>query len=144
MNTACVLVANASRARLYTVPKAKLLNGHCSSLSLLAELEHPESRKMDSELTTDRYGSCTHNSMINGCDPKKHEADNFAREIVHCLEEAANQKKFDEIIVTAPPQFHGMLNSHLNSLRKRVTVDIKKDYTQDNEKQIIDHLRDFL
>ena len=61
------------------------------------------------------------------------------------LESARISGNFDELIVIAPPHFHGLLNSHFNGhVSTLISLNIKKDYTKANEKQLLGYLDEHL
>lgn len=147
MNTRTwILVADASRARIFSVPhKASLFKGTGKELELVDELEHQESREMDSELVSDKPGKFGKAMFIEPTDPKKHEEDIFALQLARILSKAHIENHYHELIFIAPPGFMGMLNKHLtDDLKKCVDLKIEKDYTRLNEKDIVKHLQDYL
>ena len=141
MTLAWILVANASLARLYAIPKAKLFNGSCK-LSLVKEFMHPESRLKTAELTSDISGN---QNFVESGDPKDQEAERFAKELADALETGRVSHKYEELIISAPPQFHGTLKKYINDkIQHLISVDIKKDYTKDNSKALVAHLQSYV
>ena len=140
MTTTWILVANASEARIFTVNKLKFLNGE-EKLKSVREFMHPSSRKKDTEIVSDKLGRYKEGSFVEPTDPKKHEAENFAREIVNTLEAARVANSYDELILVVPAQFRGMMNKHLHvPLEQSIIKIIEKDYTKDSDKDLEEHL----
>ncbi len=125
-----ILVANASEARFYSSPKAKLLNGD-AHLSEVTTCGHPESRMKGEELVSDRPGHNGHGTFVEPLEPKKIEADLFAKQLASTLETGRVANKFDEIILVAPGHFQNLLKQHSNQqLHNMINVAIDKDYTK--------------
>ncbi|ABX77944.1 host attachment protein [Coxiella burnetii] len=85
-----IVVANASKAKIFAVNKIKFLTGK-HNLELIKEYTHPESRMRDVEIASDRLGhfhakSRGSGSFVEQTNPKKYEAESFAREVVNDLE----------------------------------------------------------
>ncbi|RDI37973.1 host attachment protein [Aquicella lusitana] len=149
-----VLVADSTKARIYTTYKAKLFmpQANENDLKLLNEYKHPESRKHDSQLVSDNsgryrateFGSDTYDPPT---DPKRYEEDRFAFQLSKVLHEAYLENEFEQLILIASPVFMGMLNKHIsraNGLQKSVAITIEKDYTSLNERQLVKQLQEHL
>ncbi len=140
MTTTWIVVANASRGRLYENA------GIGKGLTLLSEFEHPESRMKNGDLVSDRPGYMQsvgngHGSRQPATEPKQHEAEQFAHEIARVLESGRNQNKYERLILVASPSFLGLLKSKLpDQVRGTVSDTIEKDYTQVTEKELAKHL----
>ncbi|ABS76626.1 host attachment protein [Coxiella burnetii] len=141
-----IVVANASKAKIFAVNKIKFLTGK-HNLELIKEYTHPESRMRDVEIASDRLGhfhakSRGSGSFVEQTNPKKYEAESFAREVVNDLESGRMADLFQDIILVAPPPFHGLLNKCLNpQLENKIALVIEKDYTKDNDKELEKHLK---
>ena len=135
-----ILVANASLARLYENL------GPNKGLRLVKELIHPESRRKNSELVTDRAGSMASGSAAHGSAqpqtmPKAHEAKLFAHEIAHEFYKGRTRNAFERAIVFAPPAFMGLLNHVIDSPTAQLISDrFEKDYTKSPEPQLRERL----
>src|SRR3989344_9647078 len=121
-NTTWIVVADAGKARIFSALKVRLFNSaNPKDLKLISEHAHAESRKMDSELVTDRqghFGSSRQGHFGSGTfaeptDPKRHQEEIFAHEITKILGHAHNENKFHDLILIAPPTFMGLLNKYL-------------------------------
>lgn len=145
-NSTWILVADAGRARIFSAIKTRLFtHTHPSELTLISEHEHSESRKMDSELVSDRQGHFGSGTFVEQTDPKRHQEDVFALELGKILQHACNENQLHDVILIAPPAFMGMLNKHLcQAVNKLVSLRIEKDYTRDNEQKLIQQLQGYL
>lgn len=131
----CVLVADASRARLY------LRNDSASKIKLVEEFEHPESRAKVIDLMADKPGrtsasgpqSHARSSQEYRTDPKQVEAQKFARELSRRLSALFVAHVFEDVVVAAPPKFLGLLRSALGTHHDHVSTCVvawhEKDYT---------------
>ncbi len=140
-----VLVANASRARLFEREQGT------GVLTLVEEREHPESRAKNADLVSDKPGrtfpGSTHTEragMEEPTIPKRHEAEVFARELADDLSRRHNEHTIGELVITAPPGFLGMLRgalgTHSNKVSDRVMLWLDKDYTQQDPRTIAERL----
>lgn len=130
-----VLVADGSRARLF----AK--TDDTSKFALIEAFDHPESRLKNSELMADKPGRTFASGPTNHArsakeyrtNPKRVEAEKFAREIRHRLATHLDGHAFDDLVIAAPPKFLGLLRSTLSTddnMLGRVIAWHEKDYTQ--------------
>lgn len=146
-----IVVADASRARIYSLPTATAPAAELSSLlTLEVELEHPESRLKTSELTAGKNGryldstSRASNSpggrnasdfgQRSGWEPPvsahEHEVEVFARKLIDVLDKARTTNRFDELVLIASPSFLGKLRLAMSPpLAKTVVHSVDKDLT---------------
>lgn len=144
-NKTWILVADASKARIFSTHKASLFNGDGKKISLVSEHEHPESRKRDREIASDRQGKFGSGTFVEPTDPKVHEEEVFAIELAKKLDKARSENHYHELIFIAPASFMGMLNKHLSpQLAKLINLSIEKDYTRFNENELVTHLQEYL
>ena len=151
MTITWILVANSSEAHLYESPKAKLFNGS-NSLNHVHDYSHPDSRKKRDELVSDkpgRYlnskGGSSASTYDEPTDPRDHETEIFAKEIADKLTDDFVHHRFQELIIAAPPQFHGMLNKYMkNNLIDAETIHIEKDYTKFTPKELVHQLQNYI
>ena len=150
-NRTWIVVADSGKARIFSALKARLFTNHdANELTLINEYAHADSRKMDSELVSDRQGHFGSSNFGSGnfseeTDPKRHQEDIFALEITRILSHAQNENKFHDLILIAPPAFMGMLNKHLtNETKKLISLRIEKDYTRHKEQQLVEQLQEYL
>lgn len=138
MKTKWIVLANASATYIYAV------NGKNSidAVELITKLEHPESRKKNRELVTDRPGHYQTNHATRGSysqhtDPKKIEMDNFAKEVADFLEQSNALGKYQSLIMIAGPNFYGLLMKHLHKpLHELIDKVIEKEIIINNEHEL--------
>lgn len=128
MKTTWVLVAESGRARIFA------WSPRTGRLSEMLDLVHPRSRHHPRDITTDLPGRSfdslggARHAMEPATDPKRHEAETFAREIAGHLERAGGQQRYEELVLIAPPRFLGLLREHLgDAARTRVSREIHKN-----------------
>lgn len=137
-----VVVADGNLARIYTQD----INSHKEPLKLLHTLEHPESKKRDSELVSDRPGhyqsrGTSHGAYVPRSDPKENEIDRFAQEIANHLDQGRVQNQFEQLFIFAEPHFYGLMGMHLNKyLKDMVKKVVQKDYMHLNETELRDEI----
>ena len=148
MADAWVLVANASQARLYKTEERP------KTLTLLKELLHPASREKGENLASDRPGhfqgeapgmdGTTHGAFNEPTDPKQYEHERFARALAKELDDGRTSNAFQKLTIIASPHFHGLINKQLNGQLAKMDVShIQKDYTELDEKALLEKLRPF-
>lgn len=141
--TTYVLVANSSKASLYSVDNLRV-----DALEKMDEFDHPKSRQKWSDIVTDKRGryQTEHGSRCSyeKTEPKDLEAENFARELVDKLKsldkKTADQEK---IILVAPPGFQGILRKLVEGEFGEI-IDITKDYTQLSPDDLLERLREHI
>lgn len=114
MQNTWVLVAESSRAKLYTV------NGRLAPITEIEAMVHPESRMHEGDLVSDSAGS-DGGSVGQGrhvIDSKNtardHESLEFARTLAGRLDSGRNNGDFDNLVLIAPPEFLGHLRGNLS------------------------------
>ena len=144
MKSTFILVADSSRARIFTAETPS------SPLDEIEALAHTEGRLHDREMTSDLPGKVKSEGKMGhafeqATDPKKHEAQNFAHRIAHYLEEAHNEKKFEQLLIIAEPSFLGLLRNQLSEqIKKLVCFELDKNITTHSADDIRKHLPTFL
>ncbi len=146
MTTTWILVANATSALLW---KSR---GTGQDLELERRFEHPEGRLKNGEIASDSGGRnatpAGHGSRPAtqwGTAPREAEAEKFAREIVHELSSGLVAKKFDRLLLAAPPDFMGKIRESLDTrLQEKVAATVVRDYTQLPAKELREKLSDVL
>ncbi|OIP16590.1 MAG: hypothetical protein AUK53_03115 [Betaproteobacteria bacterium CG2_30_59_46] len=144
MTTTWILVANASEAKLYAN------TGINKGLEKVAAFDHPNSRKKNSDLMTDRPGHMQssgngHSSRQPASDPKQHEHEIFAREIAHHIEQGRTGNQYQRLIVAAEPHFRGLLNNTFSAqVHSLISESLDKDYTKATQKELAVHLENFI
>jgi protein required for attachment to host cells len=114
MPNTLVLVAESSRAKLYTVENRR------APFMEVDAMVHPESRAHEGDLVSDSAGS---DGGSNGqgrhiIDSKHSAKDNealiFARDIASRLDSGRNKGEYDRVVLVAPPAFLGVLRDNLS------------------------------
>lgn len=140
MATTWILVANASEAKIYANKGIK------EGLEEIATFDHPDSRKKNTDLVSDRSGHMKsagngHGSRQPASDPKQHEHETFARELAQHIEHGRTGNSYQRLIVAAEPRFHGLLNSVFSiQVRNLISGSLDKDYTKATSKELTGHL----
>ena len=140
MSTTWILVANASKARLFSNQGPK------KGLHLVKEFNHPESREKASALVSDRPGHNQssgggHGSFVPASTPKQNEVEKFALELAKELDQGRASNSYARLIVVASSPFMGDLSSRLTShVRGMISESIEKDYTRASDKELTGHL----
>ncbi len=144
MKLTWILVADNTHARIFTA------DAPSSALEEIESLVHTEGRLHDREMTTDLPGKIkssdgSGHAFEQPTDPKKHEADMFAHQVAHKLEEAFNTNKFEQLMIIAEPSFLGLLRHCLSEqVKKHVCFELDKNITTQSATDIRKHLPDYL
>ncbi len=129
-----VVVAESSHARIF----------HCSKpgAALVEEtaLVHPESRLHAQDIHSDLPGRVFdsggegRHAMSPDTDPKRHEAEVFARELIAHIESGRTSGKFEELVLAAAPACLGLLRERMSSaLRQRVIHTVSKNLVHEDK-----------
>jgi len=130
MSVTWVLVANSSSACLYEN------GGPGKGLRKVRWFDHAASRAKRAELVVDtvghgRSGAVRGIGHERATDPRRHEADRFAEELVGELEHARRTRSFDRLVLAASPAFMGRLRRQLPApLARSLVLSVEKDYTK--------------
>jgi len=141
--TICVVVADASRARLF---KAEKRNG---PIEELRDFAHPASRLREGELVSDGEGKLNgpggNPAMADEPSHKQDEAKHFASELCAELERAISAGECTRLYWIAPPKFLGMLREEASAaLRDKLSGEIDKDLVRHSVEDIRAHLPEHL
>ena len=136
---AWVLIADGRRARVFEiVGKGKV------AMRTSFETGSPPNREIVSDRpgrSFDRSGPGRH-AMASASDPHEHAKKTFLHDIADRLDGACYEKKFENLIVIAPPAALGELRSVFpKRLRASVSREIPKDLSGLDEGSIAGHLR---
>ena len=141
MKSTWILVADSSRARIFTVDTLS------SPLEEIDDLTHMESRLRDREITSDLpgrnrgEGGAGGHAFEQATDPKQNEADSFAHYVAHYLDSARNNNKISRLLIVAEPTFLGLLRKHISEpLRKMVSFELDKNITEQSVDIIRKHI----
>ena len=142
MTTTWILVANTTTALLW---KSR---GTGQDLELERRLEHPEGRLKNLDIVSDVGGrSATPGGRGSrpttewGLSPREVETEKFAREIVRELSSGLSSKKFDRLLLAAPPDFMGKIREALDTrLQEKIAATVVRDYTALSPKDLREKL----
>jgi protein required for attachment to host cells len=135
-----IVVADSGRARLFSLAEPMHV------WAQVHELEHEESREPSrAGRTTDAAGRTHQGTGWRGVrsafdphtPPDRIEHAKFAEEIAEYLEQALSEKKFDNLVLVAPPNFLGLLREKLGKhAAARVQACLNKDLVMLEERDI--------
>ena len=142
MNKTWVIVAESSRARLFSIIAKN------EPLVELEDMLNPSSKIHESELTSDlpgrAYGSTgsgIKHSMEPKITPKDQATLDFAKSIAERVEKARTSGELKSLILACSPKFLGILRQNLsNETQKLVSRSIDKDLVEMPEAEIRAHL----
>lgn len=143
--TIWLLVADSVRGRVFQAASPT------DPINEMTTLAHPEGRLHEQALTSDlpgrtfdRRGFGRH-VMEDRISAKEQDNIKFAQRIADYLETMRVEKKYERLIVVAPPDFLGILSAKLSSAtQKLVSLKIPKNLAQKTAKEIRSHLPDKL
>jgi protein required for attachment to host cells len=128
---AWILVADSSRANLFATELPE------QPWALLDEFEHPEGREQSRDIEdSSPPGRMLQNKSLGGrrsameprTTPKEAETERFAGRLADFLETAVANRRFDDLVLVAPPHFLGVLHGALGAqTRKRLRATVDKD-----------------
>ncbi len=128
--TTWVVVADGARAHI--VANA----GPGKGLTTVTERTSEASRKPTRDLGTDKPGRSfesadgARHAMEPRVDWHRFEKTQFARRIADVLDRAAEYRKFDSLVLVAPPRTLGVLRKALGAnAQRKVTAELAKDLT---------------
>lgn len=142
MKATWVVVAESSRARIFTMEKIK------GPMTEILSFDNPTTRQREKEFVTD-LSKRSSNSQghrhgrqdIYEYSETKHQADRFARQIADLLDSHRLTGDYQQLILFAAPSFLGMLRDHMNEPTNRLVVhDCNKNLVQLNIEKIREHI----
>lgn len=144
MNNIMVVVADASRARVFTADKP------AGPLNEIETLSNPEARLHEGDLVSDRggresRGGGSSHGYGTGSVAKEEAANRFAAEVCRHLERSRTGNELAKLYVMAAPAFLGLLRKHQSqALRGLITGEISKDLSRERPERIRAQLPEFL
>lgn len=152
MPTTWILIADGARARLFEQDRK---SRHFDPIS---EQEFFGSRAQSKEIASDDrgrsfdsagrgQGGIAHgrHAMEPPTDPQRYAEYAFARDLADHLEKAANEHRFDQLVLVAAPQALGDLRSLLpKTVQSKIVAEINKDLTNVPTKDLARHLEEHL
>lgn len=144
MSKIWVVVADASRARIFTAEKP------ADSLTEIETLSNPEARLHEGDLVSDRAGRISsgegsRRGYGTGNAVKDETTNRFAAEVCKHLEKGRNSHAFGKLYVMAAPHFLGLLRKHQSDgLRGLISNEIANDLTTQSPDRIRAQLPEYL
>lgn len=144
MERTWILVADAARARLFTVERPR------GPLVELNDFVNPVERLRERELESDDRGRGAapnggRHAVGDDKDPKAEYARRFAHELADHLKEHRSQGEFKRLYLVADPRFLGELRAQLDAPTERIVVDtIDKEISRLDPSEMRRHLPDRL
>lgn len=140
-----IVVANRTNARLLRC------DGPGRALEIVGELEHPEGRKANRDMDTDRPGRAYdrhgpgRHAMEKEQSTRERSAADFARAIARAIETARNDAVFEDVVLVADPRFLGMLRDSLDPVTSRmVRGTVRRDLAHLEPRDLPPHLSEIL
>ena len=141
MNSVWLVVADNSRARIFTMESRK------GPIDEIKSIVHTAARMHERDMTSDlpgrssgRGGAGSH-IYQDETSPKEQENINFARQLAHELDEARKKNVFNQLILVAPPEFLGKLRQQLSTQTQKLTcLELAKNLSALNAVEIRKHL----
>ena len=141
MQPTWILVAESSQAIIYEAHSRK------GPVAMLDTLSHPEGRKHEGDFKSDRSGSdggspdLGRHVLDDKTSAKDFDRNEFAKELAKHLDKARTDGKFNSLILTAPPEFLGLLRSNLNKdVASMVVNTVNKNLIQESPDSFIAYL----
>lgn len=128
MSTTWILLADGARARLLAYdPRRREIDPDFEEDFAGSTAQSRDIASDRQGRTFDRGGEGRH-GMERPTDPQRYAEYAFARDLVHRLEQGANQGRFDQLALIAAPQTLGDLRGLLpKSLQQKVVIEVDKD-----------------
>lgn len=139
-----VIVAHRAGARFFEYA------GRGKPLALIETLDHPEGRKLNSEIDSDRAGRIgeaagKQNTADREQSAHEHVSQVFAHSIAEQLRQARNAHRFSRLVLVAEPKFLGMLLASLDGPTADMVVGrVAKDLAQTPDRDVAAHLQEVL
>jgi protein required for attachment to host cells len=160
MPTTWILSANAGRARIYAESDPSVALQEIEDMVSPAAQLRTEDTETDKLSPTAASGSrhaiggnegagMAHNAKAGAPNklyqpaqtPDQHAADLFAKDVATFLQKAHNEGRYQQLIITASPDFLGVLRTKLDpQVQKLVRSEFNKDYTHSNAQQLREQL----
>lgn len=135
MKSKLILVADSSRARLFTTD---ILTSDIEEIETMAQ---PEARLHERDLTSDLPGKDSGHGYQDQTEPKEQLQTDFARRIARHIEDAHKKNQFKYLLVVSAPAFLGVLRSQFSDqVNKAVCFELNKNLTMHSASDIQKHL----
>lgn len=129
MSKQWVMIADRSRARIFESDR------NFDELREIEDLLNPEGRLGDAELQHDAKGRYYSRGEKHQGDtaeppvsPREHDEEKFSRQVMHLLTEGCDAKRYDRLVMVAPPEFLGFLRKQLpQRVEQHITGQLNND-----------------
>lgn len=136
-----IVVADQSEADFYELEQRDM------PPQFVQRLEDPDARLHDRDLKSDRpgrvfdhapaangrRGAVAHHATGGERNPRKVEAQRFARRVAHALDEEQRQRRYDRLIIMAPPAFLGLLREAMPAaVHALLSAEVGKDLVHES------------
>jgi protein required for attachment to host cells len=161
MQTTWIISANAGRARFFSESDPQ------EPLQEIEDMVNEAARLRDIDINTDELGATSagksshniggneaagfaHNAKAGAPNkqyqpaqtPEQHETEKFAKDISNYLLEAHRDGRFQQLVLSASPQFLGALRANLDpQIKPLIKLEVNKDYTHSNAQELREQLR---
>lgn len=130
-----LVIFDSTICRIYNYDKNQII--------LIKEVQHPENKLKDIDITTDKPGryqskDYAHGAYSQKSDPKEIKIENFSREIANILEHGRSTHSYEKLILVASPHMNGLLLKHLNKqVHDLIALNIQKDLIHIAENKLL-------
>ncbi|HAT9777352.1 TPA: host attachment protein [Legionella pneumophila subsp. pneumophila] len=137
-----LVVFDSTICRIYDYCKNQLI--------LIKEIQHPENKLRDIDITSDKPGRYQSGGYVHGTysqesDPKEIKIENFSREISSILEHGRKTHAYEKLVLVASPHMNGLLLKHINKqLEDLIIHNIEKDLVHLTENNLLVYLNEVL
>lgn len=145
MKKTWIVVADSAHARIFTVKTPT------SPLEEIKDEVDISATFREKELVTDEPGRHTNDSRtgVHAYEPEhtKHETEiiRFAKALAEELNKAFHLRKFEQLVLVAPPKFLGHLRESLHEpVLRAVSLQCEEDLVKETPEQIRQHLPEYL
>lgn len=143
--TTWVVVADGAHAKFFAN------EGPSRGLVEIPNLELSQERHRTSDMVSDKRGRYSNEAGggRHAFDPKEdlqhHVEHSFATKIIHELDQAAERKEFDRLVLVAPPKMLGEMRAVLpKRLKSKLAADLDRDLVRATAAELVEHLGDRL
>lgn len=146
MGVSWVVIADRSRARVFQT------DGGADRLQEIEDLLNPEGRMDDADLRHDakgRYYGKGERHQAHTAEPnvtkQEHDEEMFSREVSRLLDRGCDMRRYDRLVMIAPPEFLGILRKQLSQrVEQRIIQQLDSGLANWPQQQIRDYLKQYL
>lgn len=149
MSTVWIVTANSGHAHFFSQ------QANTSSLEKVGDMGNGKHSLPTSETESDRIGQHAASNSKHSVGaptqpsgyqpnqtPAEHQSELFARNVAQYLSDGHQEGKFNQLVITASPEFLGVLRPLLGAeLTKIVINEINKDYTHCNAQELAGYIQ---